>query len=291
MEQNNAYVFISYAHKDSHLVLPCVNAMQQSGIRLWYDDGIEAGSEWPEFIADKVVNCTKFILFISDAYLDSQNCRRELNFAISRKKDILSIFLGDVTLSPGMEMQLGTYQALYRKRFGSDAQFHTSLCGEHFFDICRLGGPTASLTTGSTTQYYSSVSGTASAAGAQPSAFVAAAASVENTWNSAKKTVTTQVSGFVNDLKAQGKKSTFGSTDTVKTAPLRKKRSTAALLSFFLGWIGIHKFYLRQPIWGVVYILLCRTYIPFAVSVVEGIALLCCSKETLAKFYKKYEFE
>ena len=92
MEQNQSYVFISYAHKDASVVLPCVEAMKQSGICLWYDEGIEAGSEWPEFIAEKVVGCCKFVLFVSDAYLDSQNCKRELNFAISRKKDILTVF-------------------------------------------------------------------------------------------------------------------------------------------------------------------------------------------------------
>ncbi len=30
----------------------------------------------------------------------------------------------------------------------------------------------------------------------------------------------------------------------------------AYLLWFFLGWLGIHKFYLRQPVWGLIYLLL-----------------------------------
>ena len=88
---NRPYVFISYAHLDSNFVLPCVEAMSKCGINIWYDEGIQAGSEWPEYIAEKVVSCTKFLLFISKAYLESQNCKREFNFAISRKKDILSI--------------------------------------------------------------------------------------------------------------------------------------------------------------------------------------------------------
>ena len=89
---DNSYVFISYAHRDSEAVLPCVQTMKQDGIHLWYDEGIEAGSEWPEFIAQKVIGCSKFVLFVSQAYLESQNCKRELNFAISRKKEILSVF-------------------------------------------------------------------------------------------------------------------------------------------------------------------------------------------------------
>ena len=132
------YVFISYAHADSTKVLPCIDAMRQKGIYFWYDDGIEAGSEWPEFIAQKVISCKKFLLFVSNAYLNSQNCKRELNFAISRKKDILTIYLEEVELSPGMEMQLGTYQAIYLNRFRDMPSFHSSLCAEHYFDPCRI---------------------------------------------------------------------------------------------------------------------------------------------------------
>ena len=138
MVDNKPYVFISYAHKDSAVVLPCINALQQNNINLWYDEGIQAGSEWPEYIAEKVLNCEKFVLFISKAYLASQNCKRELNFAISRKKDILSIFIEDVELSPGMEMQLGTYQSIFKNRFANDAAFHTSVSNEQWFDSCRI---------------------------------------------------------------------------------------------------------------------------------------------------------
>lgn len=132
------YVFVSYAHADSDRVLPAVKALRNSGVNVWYDDGIVAGSEWPEFIAEKVVSCHKFILFVSNAYIVSQNCKRELNFAISRKKDILTIFLEDVHLSPGMEMQLGTYQAINRNRFPSDSELFASLCREPFFNECRF---------------------------------------------------------------------------------------------------------------------------------------------------------
>lgn len=30
----------------------------------------------------------------------------------------------------------------------------------------------------------------------------------------------------------------------------------AYVLWFFLGWLGVHKFYLRQPIWGLIYLFL-----------------------------------
>ena len=134
---NSPYVFISYAHLDSSVVIPCINAMKKFGINTWYDEGIQAGSEWPEYIAERVVECTKFVLFVSKANLNSQNCKRELNFAISRKKDILTIYIEDVQLSPGMEMQLGTYQAIYKNRYSDDLSFYNILCTEQYFDECK----------------------------------------------------------------------------------------------------------------------------------------------------------
>ena len=136
-EQEGPFVFISYAHADKEQVLPLVAAMQQAGIRVWYDNGIEAGSEWPEYIARKVATCAKFVSFISKAYLHSQNCKRELNFAISRPKELLSAYIEEVELTLGMEMQLGTYQAMYMNRYGSPEEFAQALCRERFFNPCR----------------------------------------------------------------------------------------------------------------------------------------------------------
>ncbi len=160
---NEGYVFVSYAHKDSAVVLPCIEAMKRNNIKIWYDEGIQAGFEWPEYIAERVISCKKFILFVSKAYLDSQNCKRELNFAISRKKDILSVFIEDVELSPGVEMQLGPYQSMFKKRFPSDTLFVNALCREKWFDECREGSAFQRVDTTPSTYSYTPVADTDSA--------------------------------------------------------------------------------------------------------------------------------
>lgn len=58
-----------------------------------------------------------------------------------------------------------------------------------------------------------------------------------------------------------------------------KNKTVAALLAFFIGGLGIHKFYLGKPIWGIVYILFCWTYIPTIVAFIEFILLLLQSEE------------
>ena len=50
-EGTENYIFISYAHKDSDRVMPILEELRDEGYRIWYDDGIAPGSEWPENIA------------------------------------------------------------------------------------------------------------------------------------------------------------------------------------------------------------------------------------------------
>lgn len=64
-----------------------------------------------------------------------------------------------------------------------------------------------------------------------------------------------------------------------------KSRTTAAVLALFLGGLGVHKFYLGNVGLGFVYLLLCWTFIPAIVALVEAILLFAMTDE---KFAAKY---
>ena len=64
-----------------------------------------------------------------------------------------------------------------------------------------------------------------------------------------------------------------------------KNRLVAALLAFFLGGFGAHKFYLGKIGWGIVYLLFCWTFIPSIVAFIEFIIYLCTSDEDFARKY------
>jgi TM2 domain-containing membrane protein YozV/ribosomal protein L40E len=68
-------------------------------------------------------------------------------------------------------------------------------------------------------------------------------------------------------------------------APNGKSKLAAALFALFLGWIGIHKFYLGQIGMGIVYVLFCWTAIPAIVGFIEGILLLVMSDEDFVNKY------
>lgn len=75
------------------------------------------------------------------------------------------------------------------------------------------------------------------------------------------------------------------SVDLTAAAPNGKSKLAAALFALFLGGIGIHKFYLGQVVWGIVYLVLCWTFIPAIVGFIEAILLFVMSNE---KFNTKY---
>jgi TM2 domain-containing membrane protein YozV len=64
-----------------------------------------------------------------------------------------------------------------------------------------------------------------------------------------------------------------------------KSRSAAVLLALLLGGLGIHKFYLNRPGWGVIYLLFCWTFIPTILGFLEGLGYLFMSDEA---FQEKY---
>lgn len=64
-----------------------------------------------------------------------------------------------------------------------------------------------------------------------------------------------------------------------------KSKTTAALLALFLGGLGIHYFYLNKPIPGIVFLVLCWTWIPALLALVQAIMMFTMNDE---QFNAKY---
>lgn len=65
----------------------------------------------------------------------------------------------------------------------------------------------------------------------------------------------------------------------------RKSKIAAALLAFFLGGLGAHKFYLGRVGQGLLYLVFCWTAIPSLIAFIEFVIYLCTSDEDFAKKY------
>ena len=136
-EGTENYIFVSYAHADSDRVMPILEALDREGLRLWYDSGIEVGSEWPAYIAARVKGCYRMIYFVTENSVSSKNCRNEVNLALSKNKEIIVAYLEDAELQYGLDLQLSTNQAIYKSRCQSDTKFIESIVRAKMFQPCK----------------------------------------------------------------------------------------------------------------------------------------------------------
>ena len=63
------------------------------------------------------------------------------------------------------------------------------------------------------------------------------------------------------------------------------RRVAAAIFAIIFGSFGVHRFYLGQIGWGILYVLFCWTLIPAVAGLIEGILYLTMSEE---EFEAKY---
>ena len=71
-----------------------------------------------------------------------------------------------------------------------------------------------------------------------------------------------------------------------------KNKTTTALLAFFLGGFGIHRFYLGQKLLGILYLIFFWTFIPFFIAFIDFIVILTSSDDKFnLKYNSNYEIE
>lgn len=62
-----------------------------------------------------------------------------------------------------------------------------------------------------------------------------------------------------------------------------RKKNVAGLLGLLAGGLGLHKFYMGKPIWGIMYIVFCWTFIPAIFGFIEGLNFLTMGEDTFQK--------
>lgn len=71
----------------------------------------------------------------------------------------------------------------------------------------------------------------------------------------------------------------------IMTKKSGKSKMTAALLAIFLGSFGLHKFYLGQVTWGLLYLFLFWSSISMILGFIEGIYYLTMSDKDFENKY------
>ena len=68
---------------------------------------------------------------------------------------------------------------------------------------------------------------------------------------------------------------------------MKKNKNVAAVLAFFVGGLGIHKFYLGKPLLGVLYLVFCWSFVPAVAAFVEAIIYFVGSEEEFDRKYNR----
>lgn len=137
-EGQEGYIFISYAHRDKDQVFRVLERLQEQGYRFWFDDGIAPGSEWPEDIARHLDQAAMVIAFVTPLSMSSTNCRREINFALSREKPFLSVILEPTQMPLGMELQLSSQRSVIRHNYPTWESFAEKILACPTLAPCRI---------------------------------------------------------------------------------------------------------------------------------------------------------
>ena len=107
-EGNEKYVFISYSHLDEE-AKEIIDGLIRHNCRLWYDAEINPGEKWSNSIEEHITNSSCFLLFLSNNYLNSDYCKKELQLAISLNLKIVAFCLEEekIIYEPIKDYQIG----------------------------------------------------------------------------------------------------------------------------------------------------------------------------------------
>lgn len=115
------YIFVSYAHKDASMVYPELKWLNSQDYRIWYDEGIDPGNEWPEEVARALASCSQFVVFLTSNACESKNVRNEINFALKRDIPFIAVYLSEVDLPLGLDLQIGSVQAIFKHKMCAES--------------------------------------------------------------------------------------------------------------------------------------------------------------------------
>ncbi len=115
------FIFVSYSHEDSSDVHAELVHLRENGFNVWYDEGISPGFAWRDELAHAIDRSSLFLFFVTNRSINSDNCLKELNYALSRNRPLLAVHLEPTDLPPGLALSLSDRQAIFRHELSSGA--------------------------------------------------------------------------------------------------------------------------------------------------------------------------
>lgn len=137
--ENKPYIFFSYAHKNAERSLEIIKKLEEHGYNVWFDEGIEVGTEYSDYIAEHIECCRVFVCVINENYLNSRFCLDEIGFALDNHKEVLMIYedeIRNLSIPAGLKMRTGRHQAVFINRSRSMDAFYEELFASSILKPC-----------------------------------------------------------------------------------------------------------------------------------------------------------
>jgi len=129
------FIFVSYSHTDKLQVYPIIDYLNKIGVNIWYDEGIPISENWKKSIVQNLERCQVFLVFITPYIIDSEMVRKEISFALKKKKKFTAVYLKQTKLPSELEFEIADIQALMKYRL-TETEFYDKL--KTMFDLVLL---------------------------------------------------------------------------------------------------------------------------------------------------------
>ncbi len=137
--ENKPYIFFSYAHREAEKSLEIIKKLEDQGYNVWYDEGIEVGTEYSDYIAEHIECCRVFVCVMNENYIASRYCLDEIGYALDNHKEVLIIYEDEIkklNIPAGLKMRTGRHQAVFMNRSRNKDDFYRELFGAAILKPC-----------------------------------------------------------------------------------------------------------------------------------------------------------
>ena len=138
-DYNDNYIFFSYSHMNADESEAVIDCLRRTGHSVWYDDGVDPGVSWDDYIAERIENCRCFVAYVTEAYTGSANCIDEISYARDKGKEIVLIHVADAEFPRGLQMRLSGAEHFRISDYTNSSSFYKALFDIEGISACRTG--------------------------------------------------------------------------------------------------------------------------------------------------------
>lgn len=138
-ECSDNYIFFSYAHANADEAKAVIDSLRRTGYSIWYDDGVDPGVSWDDYIAERIECCRCFAAYVTEAYIGSANCIDEISYARDNGKEIVLIYAENAAMPKGLQMRLSSARVIRVSEYQNSTAFYEDLSDIEGVRTCRTG--------------------------------------------------------------------------------------------------------------------------------------------------------